>query len=116
MHSRRIRLKIKASSERGRRMARARWDAHNARIESEMPERIREIAMIDAENLPRKQGDMLGSLQWFDARTGKTRRWIIRIGDRSDRITIESPGTSATQSHGWTWFFTELRRKILRSP
>jgi hypothetical protein len=77
-------------------------------------ERIREIAMIDAENLPRKQGDMLGSLQWFDARTGKTRRWIIRIGDRIDRITVESPGTNPTKSHGWTWFMSQLRSKICR--
>ncbi len=114
MHSRRIRLKIKASSERGRRMARARWDAHNARIEAGIPERIRELAMIEAENLPRKQGDMLGDMQWFDARTGKARRWVIRIGDRADRITVEYPGASATQSHGWTWFMNELRSKICR--
>jgi hypothetical protein len=109
------RTRARFSSEKARQMNRARWNAHNARIESEMPERIRELAMIDAENLPRKQGDMLGSLQWFDARTGKTRRWIIRIGDRIDRITVESPGTNPTQSHGWTWFFTELRSKILRA-
>ena len=114
MHASHIRIKIKASSERGRRMACARWDSDRARREAEMPERIRELAMIDAENLPRNQGDMIGALQWLDARTGKSRRWIIRIGDRIDRITIESPGTSATQSHGWTWFFAHLRKKILQ--
>jgi hypothetical protein len=96
-------------------MNRIRWDADRARRVAEIPERTRELAMIEVENLPRNQGDMLGSLQWFDARTGKTRRWIIRIGDRADRITIESPGTNSTQSHGWTWFFTQLRGKILNS-
>jgi hypothetical protein len=114
MHSRCIRQKIKSASERGRRMARARWDAHNARVEARMPERIRELAMIDAENLPRHQGDMLGTLQWIDARTGRARRWIVRIGDRADRITIQSPGTPPTRSHGWTWFLTHLRKKILQ--
>jgi len=109
MPSRAIALRIKAQQERGRKMAKARWDADRARRNAEMPERIREIAEIEMMNLPRKQGDILGSLQWTDVRTGRVRRWIIRIGDRSDRITMESPSGKQTNSHGWAWILNHLR-------
>ena len=93
-------------------MNKARWDADRARREEEMPERIRELAEYDVQNLPRKQGDALGILQWHDFRTGKVRRWTIRIGDRADRITAESNG-KITKSHGWTWLLNHLRTKIV---
>jgi len=73
-------------------------------------ERIRELAEIEAINLPRKRGDALGSLQWHDFRTGRVRRWTVRIGDRGDRITLESPDGRKTQSHGWTWALDHLRK------
>ena len=72
-------------------------------------ERIRALREIEVENLPRKQGDALGCLQWTDFQTGKVRRWIIRIGDRIDRVTVESPGGKPTHSHGWTWVMDNLR-------
>lgn len=109
MPSRSISLRIKAKQEQGRRMARARWDADQARRDDEMPERIRELAEIEMINLPRKQGDILGSLQWADARTGKVSRWIIRIGDRIDRITMESMDGKRTSSHGWACVLSKLR-------
>ena len=77
-------------------------------------ERIRELEEIEINNLPRKEGDALGCLQWHDFCTGKVRRWTIRIGDRADRITMESNGIK-TKSHGWAWLFTNLRKKILGS-
>lgn len=77
-----------------------------------MQERIRELAEWDVQNLPRKQGDALGCIQWTDFRTGRVRRWTIRIGDRSDRITVESPGEKPSASHGWTWFLTKLRKHL----
>jgi hypothetical protein len=79
------------------------------RREAEMPERIRELAEIEIMNLPRKQGDALGSLQWTDFRTGKVRRWTFRIGDRADRITMHSSDGRATTSRGWTWILNHLR-------
>jgi hypothetical protein len=97
------------SSEKSAQMNKARWDADRARREAEMPERLRELAEIEMMNLPRKQGDILGSLQWTDARTGKVRRWVIRIGDRADRITMENPDGRKTGSHGWSWVMTHLR-------
>ncbi len=109
LHKRRRSLYTSAKSAQ---MNKARWDADRARREAQMPERIRELAEIEINNLPRKQGDILGSLQWTDARTGKVRRWIIRIGDRADRITAEMPGTPLTRSHGWTWFMSHLRSKL----
>lgn len=112
MPSRYNRLKARAASDRGRRMARARWDAENARREAEGPARLRELAEIEIANLPRRQGDPLGCLQWHDFRSGKVRRWTIRIGDRADRITVESPGTPPSKSHGWTWFMTQLRKHL----
>jgi hypothetical protein len=72
----------------------------------------RALAEIEVENLPRRQGDALGCLQWQDFRTGKVRRWVVRIGDRSDRITVESPGKPPSKSHGWTWFLTQLRKHL----
>ena len=109
MHGHYNRLKAKAASERGKRMAAARWKLDRERRESEMPERIRELAEIESINLPRRQGDALGSLQWTDFRTGKVRRWTVRIGDRIDRVTLEAPGGKRTQSHGWTWVLDHLR-------
>jgi len=109
MHSKRIRLRIKALSDKGKRMAKARWDADRARRDAEEPERIRQLAEWESWNLPRKEGDILGSLQWTDARSGKVRRWIIGIGDRSDRITMEAPDGRKTESHGWTWVLARLR-------
>jgi hypothetical protein len=70
------------------------------------------LAEIEAENLPRNQGDALGCLQWTDFRTGKVRRWVIRIGSRRDRITVEPPGGKPSPSHGWTWFLTLLRKHL----
>ena len=103
------RRKINALRERGKRMAETRWKLDRARRDAEMPERIREIAEIEAENLPRKQGDALGTMQWTDFRTGKVRRWTVRIGDRIDRVTLESPAGKRTSSHGWTWIMDHLR-------
>lgn len=101
--------KAKALSERGKRMAAARWETDRQRRDAEEPERLREIAEIEAQNLPRKQGDPLGCLQWTDFRSGKVRRWTVRIGDRIDRVTLHAPGGKQTPSHGWTWVMDHLR-------
>lgn len=101
--------KVKALSERGKRMAAARWQLDRERRDAEMPESIRYLAEIEAQNLPRNQGDALGSLQWHDFRSGKVRRWTVRIGDRIDRITLHTPDGRKTSSHGWTWCLNHLR-------
>jgi hypothetical protein len=106
----RTRKFIQAASERGRRMARARWAADRRRRDAEAPERIREIESAAIENLPRKQGDPIGCLQWQDFRTGKITRWTVRIGDRADRFTLHAPDGRATRPHGWTWITTHLRK------
>jgi hypothetical protein len=105
-------LKINALRERGRRMASARWKKDRARRDAEMPERMAELREIEIQNLPHHSGDILGVMQWTDARSGQTRRWIVRIGDRRDQITISAPGGSITKSHGWAWFLSNLRKKI----
>jgi hypothetical protein len=97
------------NSATSRRANKARWDADRARRDAEIPERIAEIREIEAINLPRNQGDMLGVLQWSCANTGKVRRWTIRIGDRRDRIKINEQNTS----RGWTWFLAKLRKHLL---
>ena len=74
-----------------------------------MPERLREMAEWDVQNLPRKQGDPLGSLQWVDFRTGKVRRWTVRIGARRDQITLHAPDGRSTKSTGWSWALAHLR-------
>ena len=112
MHGRYNRLKAKAASERGKRMAIARWSLDRERRDADMPERIRELEELEIQNLPRKCGDAIGCLEWRDFRSGKVRRWTIRIGDRIDRITVESPGTKPSNSHGWTWFLESLRKHL----
>tara|TARA_R110000868_G_scaffold51318_4_gene162890 strand:- start:1715 stop:2008 length:294 start_codon:yes stop_codon:yes gene_type:complete len=79
---------------------------------ADLPDRLREMAEIEIQNLPRKQGDALGCIQWTDFRSGKVRRWIVRIGDRRDRITVKAPGEQPSKSHGWTWFLTQLRKHL----
>jgi len=90
-------------------MGKASQRVQSERRMVDLPERIREQAEWDAQNLPRKQGDALGCLQWTDFRTGRVRRWTVRIGDRVDRITLESPDGRKTESHGWTWAMDHLR-------
>jgi hypothetical protein len=97
------------TSESSKRANKARWDADRARRDAEMPARIRELEEIEIQNLPRRQGDQLGCLQWTDFRTGKVRRWTVRIGNRIDRVTLEAPGGKRTGSHGWTWVMDHLR-------
>jgi hypothetical protein len=112
MHTRYNSKRLNAIREKAQAMARARWAKDRARRDADQPTRERELAIIEAENLPRRQGDMLGFLQWTDARTGQTRRWTIRIGDRADRLTIEAPGQLPSASHGWTWILNKLRSKL----
>lgn len=112
MHTRYNRQKAKALSEKGRKMARARWDRENARRNAEMPDRIRELAELEIENLPHREGDPTGCLQYHDFRTGKIYRWTIRIGDRIDRRTMHAPDGRATKSHGLTWIFRALASKL----
>jgi len=90
-------------------MAAARWRLYRQRRDAEAPEIERRLAEIEALNFPRRKGDALGCFQWTDFRTGKVRRWTVRIGDRSDRITLESADGKRTKSHGWTWALDHLR-------
>jgi len=76
------------------------------------PEYLRELAEIEIMNLPRKKGDPLGSLQWTDFRTGKVRRWVVRIGARCDQVTMETPDGRKTGSHGWSWIMDKLRGQL----
>jgi hypothetical protein len=101
------------TSESSVKANRARWDADRLRRDLEEPEREREMAERRALNLPSDPGDVLGALQWTDA-TGRVRRWVVRIGDRADRITLEIPGGERTGSHGWTWALNKLRKHLTR--
>ena len=90
-------------------MGKASQKAQAGRRLEHMAQRIRERAEWDVWNLPRKQGDALGCLQWTDFRSAKVRRWVVRIGDRMDRMTVHSPDGRCTESHGWTWILVHLR-------
>lgn len=79
------------------------------RMERVTPEYLRELEEIEIQNFPRREGDALGCLQWTDFRTGKVRRWTVRIGDRIDRVTLHAPDGRKTASHGWTWVMDHLR-------
>lgn len=75
----------------------------------DLPERLRELAEIETQNLPRREGDAIGYLQWTDFRTGRVRRWTVHIGNRIDRITLKSSDGRKTASHGWAWVMDHLR-------
>jgi hypothetical protein len=90
-------------------MGKASQQAQAARRMADAPDRIREMAEWDVQNLPRKRGDALGTLQWHDFRSGKVRRWVVRIGDRIDQITLETPDGRKTKSTGWSWALDHLR-------
>ena len=93
-------------------MGKASQRAQAERRMADMPERLREMAEWDVQNLPRKQGDPLGCLQWTDFRTGKVRRWVVRIGARRDQVTMETPDGRKTGSHGWAWIMDKLRGQL----
>lgn len=112
MHKRYHALKMKALSERGSMMARARWAKENQRRAEEEAAIAHDLALIRSMNLPRKEGDLLGTLQWTEHSTGKVRRWHIRIGDRADRITFENSHGVTSKSCGWTAFLSKLRRHL----
>lgn len=103
------------TSESSAQANRARWTADRARRDAEQPAREREMAIIEARNLPRREGDPVGILQFTNLRDGTVRRWTLRIGDRADRFTCHSPDGRATQSHGLTWLFIKLRSAIVRN-
>jgi hypothetical protein len=106
------RTRTRFTAEKSAQMNKARWDADRIRRDVEMPRREIELAEIEVQNLPRREGDALGCLQWTSFRTGKVHRWVIRIGDRADRITLSSPRGEPTKSHGWSWALTKLRKHL----
>ncbi len=93
-------------------MANARWKAERERRDAEAPEIDRYLAEIEARNLPRRQGDAVGCLQWTDFRTGKVTKRIVEIGDRADRIVVRQPDGTRSRSHGWAWFLGHFRKAI----
>jgi len=99
----------KLSREKARQMSRARWAADRAKRDEEEPARVRALAEVEAINLPRKAGDVLGVLQWTDAATGKVRRWRVQRGSRADQVTLAMAGGKPTGSHGWTGVLNQLR-------
>ena len=101
------------TSESSKRANRARWEADRARRDDEESERIREMMEIRAMNYPHNPGDVLGILQWVDAYDGKVRRWVVRIGERRDQITLEFPGQDRSRSTGWSSGLVQIRKHIV---
>ena len=94
-------------------MAQARWAKDRMERDVGQAERMEEMRERKILNLPHKQGDVLGVMQWTCARSGKVRRWVIRMGDRVDRVTVESPGGARSGGHGWAWFLAKLRGHLV---
>lgn len=105
MRSRRYSKKL---SEAGRKAARARWDRENARIEAEMPDRLREMERRRVLNEGfANEGDYIGTLEWRD-KTGKVRKWVIRRGPRYNQMLID--GVEAPKSV--TVLMSKLRKSL----
>ena len=97
------------TTESSRRANACRWRIDNEQRQAGEAERVRELAEMEVENLPRAEGDALGCLAWTDFRTGRVRRWVVRIGARVDQVTVEDGAGRRTGSHGWTWVLDHLR-------
>jgi hypothetical protein len=104
---------INALRERGKTMAAARWKLDRERRALAMPAPVREIEEIEVQNLPRRQGDAVGCLQYHDFITGKIYRWVAEIGDRSDRVVFRSPDGRRGKSAGWAFLLRCVRMVIL---
>lgn len=89
---------FKALSERGRKMARARWAKRDAELAANPPEPGPEHT---------KPGDMLGTLTWI-ANDGTARKWVVRQGQRKDQIRVRG----WARDHGWAHFCACLRRHL----
>lgn len=108
--------KAKSMSERGRRMAKARWAADRARRDAEMPALIRAREIIEIENLPRREHDPAGSLQWTDFRTGRVIRWTVLLGARAGTFRLRTPdGRTHRTARGWSWLLDHLRPILART-
>jgi hypothetical protein len=114
MQKRYNRQYFNAIREKRRQAANIRWKRDRERRDAEEPARIRELAVIEAENVPRNPGDLFGILQWTDLGSGEVRRWVVRIGDRRDRYSVHSSDGRGTGSHGLSWIFDRLRAAILK--
>jgi len=99
----------KALSERGRRMANAKWAKDRAKREKEAPARRLEIMLAAIENLPSGEGDITHCLQITDFSTGKVRRWLLRRGHRINQTTLEKVGGKRTASMSGTRIMDKLR-------
>lgn len=102
------RKSLKARSELGLKLARARWDKDRARRDAEEPARLREmeIARIIGEG-PIYPGQYVGTLQWHGA-DGKIRRWTFRRGERSGQAIVDGVKGPKTV----TWVTDRLRRHL----
>lgn len=107
------RTQSKYSREKALQMNKVRWDTDRARRDAEEPARVREMMEIRAMNYPCNPGDVLGTLQWVDAYDGKVRRWVVRIGQRRDQITLEFPGQDRSRSTGWSSALVQIRKHIV---
>ena len=92
-------------SDKGRKMARARWDADRKRRDAEEPARLRE--MLD--RIPSGPGDCVGCLQYRDHRSGTVKRWRVIATRDPRRVILQAPDGRQTQAHGWTWHLNHLR-------
>lgn len=115
MHGSYNRRKAKALSERGKRMATARWKLDRARRDAEEPIILRELEEIEIQNFPRKQGDPIGSIQYRNFRTGKVTRWTVLRGDRVNNYQLRTPDGRKSKPHGFAWIMQKLRPLLLRA-
>ena len=109
MHRSYNRKRARRLSERRRKMALARWKKDRERRMDGIEERRREMMIEAIENLPKVCGDPTHIFQIQNLATGKVDRWLIRRGDRVDRVTMENMKGKRTASHGWTWILNHLR-------
>jgi len=82
-----------------------RWKLDRERRDEELPDRIRELAAFP----PIKPGDVIGSLEYRNHRSGQISRWAVLRGDRVDRVMIRTPDGRTSKSHGWTDILKTLR-------
>ena len=103
----------KARSERGRQMARRRWDLDRARRDAEEPARLRELAEAAALHPQPAPGDATGALEYRDFRSGEIRRWTVLRGPRADQVQLRHHDGRTSPPCGWARVLDGLRPHLV---
>lgn len=88
---------------------------------SQAAQRAKRMAAMDAEtvadmlaNPAPAPGDVIGSIEVSNFRTGEVLRWAVLRGDRVNNYRLRSPDGRMSRAHGLAWILDHLRPVLVR--